>query len=69
MVWEPTFSERTTRLPLVLMVAPITLSPGRLVTGNGSPVSMDSSRALSPSSTTPSTGTFSPGRTRNASPT
>ena len=34
------------------------LSPKRLVTGTGSPVSMDSSTALRPSVTTPSTGTF-----------
>jgi hypothetical protein len=51
------------------MVAPITLSPARLVTGNGSPVSIDSSSELVPSTTTPSTGTFSPGRTRSRSPT
>jgi hypothetical protein len=44
-------------------------SPSRLLTGSGSPVSMDSSTALLPSSTTPSTGTFSPGRTRRRSPT
>ena len=66
-VVEPTRSERMTRAPLVLSVAPITLSPTRLLTGNGSPVSMDSSTALLPSITTPSTGTFSPGRMRNLS--
>jgi len=48
--------------------AMISLSPTRLVTGNGSPVSIDSSSALLPSITTPSTGTFSPGRTRRLSP-
>ena len=32
-------------------------------------MTIDSSIALVPSSTTPSTGTFSPGRTRNRSPT
>jgi hypothetical protein len=37
-------------------------------TGIGSPVTIDSSTALRPSSTTPSTGTFSPGRTRSRSP-
>ena len=37
--------------PLVLIEAPISASPGRLLTGMGSPVSMDSSMALSPSST------------------
>mgnify|MGYP002382008576 CR=1 FL=1 len=40
-----------------------------LLTGKGSPVSIDSSTALLPSTTTPSTGTFSPGRTLNRSPT
>ena len=69
MVAAPTFSERMTSAPLVLSVAPISASPTRLVTGTGSPVSMDSSTALRPSVTTPSTGTFSPGRTRSRSPT
>ena len=68
MVCAPIFSATMTSAPLVLSVAPITLSPGRLVTGIGSPVSIDSSTALSPSSTEPSTGTFSPGRMRNRSP-
>ena len=67
-VAEPTFSARITSAPLVFIVAPISLSPTRLLTGIGSPVSMDSSTALPPSTTTPSTGTFSPGRTRSASP-
>jgi len=68
-VAEPTCSERITSAPLVFRVAPISLSPTRLVTGSGSPVSIDSSSALLPSMTTPSTGTFSPGRTRSRSPT
>ena len=55
-VVEPTCSERITSAPLVLSVAPMSLSPTRFVTGNGSPVSMDSSRALLPSTTVPSTG-------------
>lgn len=67
-VAEPTCSARITMAPDVLSVAPISLSPTRLVTGKGSPVSMASSTALLPSVTTPSTGTFSPGRTRNKSP-
>ena len=37
-------------------------------TGIDSPVIIDSSTELPPSSTTPSTGTFSPGRTRSRSP-
>jgi hypothetical protein len=57
------------RLPEVFMVAPMTWSPTRLLTGIGSPVIMDSSSALEPSVTTPSTGTFSPGLTRRRSPT
>ena len=51
------------------IVPPITLSPGSLVTGMDSPVTIDSSTALRPSSTSPSTGTCSPGRTRRRSPT
>ena len=50
-------------------VPPITRSPAAFSTGIGSPVTIDSSTALAPSSTTPSTGTFSPGRTRSRSPT
>ena len=68
-VAEPTFSDCITNAPLVFSVAPINLSPSALVTGIGSPVSIDSSTALLPSTTTPSTGTFSPGRTRSLSPT
>ena len=52
----------------MLIVAPMTSSPADLVTGIGSPVSMDSSTAEAPSTTTPSTGTLSPGRTRSRSP-
>ena len=43
--------------------------PAASPTGIGSPVTIDSSTALAPSTTTPSTGTFSPGRTRRRSPT
>ena len=49
---------------LGLTVAAATSSPGPLSTGTDSPVSIDSSTAEVPSTTTPSTGTFSPGRTR-----
>ncbi|OGF21969.1 MAG: hypothetical protein A2V63_09220 [Candidatus Eisenbacteria bacterium RBG_19FT_COMBO_70_11] len=52
-----------------MTVAPITRSSGRFSTGIASPLTIDSSTALPPSSTTPSTGTFSPGRTRSRSPT
>ena len=51
------------------MVAPMTSSPGPLSTGIDSPVSIDWSRLEAPSVTMPSTGTFSPGRTRTRSPT
>jgi hypothetical protein len=54
--------------PWALMVAPATWSPGCLSTGTDSPVSIDSSTAEVPSSTVPSTGIFSPGRTRSLSP-
>ncbi len=64
----PTRSARMTKLPVVLRVAPVTWAPAAFSTGIGSPVSIDSSTALRPSSTTPSTGTFSPGRTRSRSP-
>jgi hypothetical protein len=68
-VCEPTFSARMTRLPLALIVAPMSRSPTPFSTGIGSPVTIDSSTLERPSSTTPSTGTFSPGRTRSLSPT
>jgi hypothetical protein len=64
----PTFSARITSEPVPFTVAPITGSPGPFSTGIGSPVTIDSSTVLAPSSTTPSTGTFSPGRTRRRSP-
>ena len=58
-----------TKLPLALIVPPMTRASLSLVTGMDSPVTIDSSSAERPSSTTPSTGTFSPGRTRKRSPT
>ena len=68
-VSRPTFSARMTKPPDWLSVPPITLSPASLVTGIDSPVTIDSSSEERPSSTAPSTGTFSPGRTRSRSPT
>ena len=47
----------------------MTVSPTVLVTGIGSPVTIDSSTAEEPSRTSPSTGSFSPGRTTTTSPT
>ncbi len=67
-VSSPTLSAVTVSAPLWLTVPPITLSPGSLVTGRDSPVTMDSSTAERPSVTVPSTATFSPGRTRMLSP-
>jgi hypothetical protein len=55
--------------PTPLSVAPITFAPGAFSTVIGSPVSIDSSTLDRPSITSPSTGTFSPGRTRRRSPT
>ena len=49
-------------------VPPVTASPAAFTTGSVSPVSMDSSASVAPSTTTPSTGIFSPGRTRTVSP-
>jgi hypothetical protein len=57
-----------TRPPVPFTVPPVTRLPAIFSTGIGSPVTMDSSTALAPSSTTPSTGIFSPGRTRSRSP-
>ena len=58
-----------TKPPDWLSVPPITLPPASLVTGIDSPVTIDSSSDERPSRMTPSTGTFSPGRTRSRSPT
>ena len=69
MVSAPILSARMMSAPLPLMAPPINLSPVSLVTGMLSPVTKDSSTALRPDSTTPSTGILSPGRTRNSSPT
>ncbi len=65
----PTCVARMTKLPVVLSVAPMTVSPTPLAAGIGSPVSRASSTAEAPSTITPSTGTLSPGRTRRRSPT
>ena len=67
-VSAPTRSARSNRLPVPFRVAPISWSPAALATGIGSPVTMDSSTWLPPPMTLPSTGTFSPGRTRSRSP-
>ena len=68
-VSAPTALARMVRTPFVFTVAPATFAPSALSTGADSPVSIDSSTAEKPETTTPSTGTFSPGRTRTRSPT
>ena len=67
-VSSPILVALTFRSPRWLIVAPITVSPGFFCTGIDSPVAIDSSTPLSPSSTMPSVGIFSPGRTINRSP-
>ena len=67
-VSRPTRSARITKPPVPLSVAPVTGAPGPFATGIGSPLIIDSSTLVWPSSTTPSVGTRSPGRTRRRSP-
>ena len=67
-VSAPTRSAFRMKEPVPFTVAPTTRSPGFFSTGMASPETIDSSTALVPSRTTPSTGTFSPGRTRSRSP-
>ncbi len=64
----PTRSARITKPPVPFTVPPVTRAPSVFSTGSDSPVTIDSSTALAPSSTTPSTGIASPGRTRSRSP-
>jgi hypothetical protein len=68
-VSAPTAVATTVRTPLVFTVAPATMAPSDFSTGTDSPVSIDSSTAGAPSTTRPSVGIFSPGRTRMWSPT
>ena len=64
----PTLLAVIVSAPVPLMVPPMTAAPGDFSTGIDSPVIIDSSTALAPSVTVPSTGTASPGRTRRRSP-
>ena len=66
-VSAPTRCASITNVPVPLTVPPVTWSPGAFSTGIGSPVTIDSSTLVAPSSTTPSTGMRSPGRTRSRS--
>ena len=59
----PTFVARKRKAPVWLIVAPMTVSPASFVTGSDSPVTIDSSMVERPSTISPSTGIFSPGRT------
>ena len=59
---------RTTSRPSLLTDPPVTALPTCLATGRLSPVISDSSTSLSPSITSPSTGTRSPGRMTTRSP-
>ncbi len=68
MVSFPTLLALKRKAPVWLMVAPITVSPSPFVTGRLSPVTIDSSNVERPSIISPSTGTFSPGRTITISP-
>ena len=67
-VSRPTPVARQRSRPSPLTVAANTFAPARFATGMLSPVSIDSFTLDSPSSTSPSTGTLSPGRTTNTSP-
>ena len=68
-VSAPTRVARKAKAPRVLSVPPTTVAPARFSTGTGSPVIIDSSTNEAPSTTSPSTATFSPGRTSTTSPT
>ena len=68
-VSAPTEVVRIDSTPSRRMEPPATEAPGGFSTGRLSPVSMDSSTAPPPSSTAPSMGMRSPGRTTTMSPT
>ncbi len=64
----PVFSTSMVMAPSPLTEPPTASSPSVFSTGSTSPVSMDSSTLVRPSTITPSMGTLSPGRTRTRSP-
>ena len=66
-VSDPTRVARTNRRPFRFTVAEVTWSPFATSTGTDSPVIMLMSTDDVPSSTTPSTAIFSPGRTTTMS--
>src|SRR3954463_15653921 len=59
-VSEPMRSARNTKEPEPLIVAPVTRSPAAFAAGTGSPLTIDSSMRLQPSSTRPSPRPLSP---------
>ena len=63
-LWADTTPTRTNTVPLPLIEPPNTRSPKVLSWGMDSPVIIDSSACVSPSSMKPSTGKRSPGKTR-----
>ncbi len=69
MVSRPTLPASMMKPPVWVHGTPDQVAPTALVTGIDSPVIIDSSTELRPSSIVPSTGTFSPGRTLSLSPT
>src|SRR3989338_2116508 len=66
-VSAPTFTALNLTTPVTFTDPPTTLSPLFLATGKDSPVTNDSSMEVDPSTTSPSTGTLSPGRTTTIS--
>jgi len=66
-VSSPSRVTRRTKAPDRFMVPPVTMSPICRATASGSPVSIDSSMVVRPSTISPSIGTFSPGLTRTRS--
>ena len=68
-VSRPTRVARSRSAPVEFSVPPVTSSPADLSTGIDSPVSIDSSTAEAPASTSPSAAMVSPGRTSTTSPT
>ncbi|MDF2492739.1 MAG: hypothetical protein K0Q58_1317 [Microbacterium sp.] len=67
-VCAPTAVARTLSAPSRVIVPPVTVEPGPTSTGADSPVSMLSSTAARPSTTTPSVAIAVPGRATNSSP-
>ena len=65
----PTAVTRMSTRPSPLIDPPVNAAPGALATGKGSPVNMDSSTWVCPSTNSPSSGKRSPGRTTIRSPT